>query len=329
MNEIVKYKNDLNDFELGRLSPNQANLFTYLVFKLKNKDFVTATYDEVSKKLDLPKDNRYFKKLLVESYTRIMDIKYYNIKVHENGNTSGTIAHIFDLFDWDDDKEEITIKVNEANKYLFTELQKEFTQFHLSDFVEINGSHAKTLYRILKQWRTIGEVPLITVDKVKFLFGLKKNYRIDNIDNRVLKPAIEELQPYFNNLVVHKKYEKRKSRGRPKLEGYSFTFDKEIIEKQLIEPTQESIAEKVDGWGKTNRYCPKCKRPIYKKQMENDNGTYFLYGHTDWKTGECDYITYDFSDLLQEYQLQNDKPLNKKQQENKNKLANMFKGLFK
>ena len=37
MNEIVKHRNELNDFELGKLSPNQANLFTYLVYKIKDK----------------------------------------------------------------------------------------------------------------------------------------------------------------------------------------------------------------------------------------------------------------------------------------------------
>lgn len=88
------------------------------------------------------------------------------------------------------------------------------------------------------------------------------------------------------------------------------------------------FAKAVTGWEISHRYCPKCKRLIYKKQMENENGTYFLYGHTDWKTGECDYITYDFSDLLQGHEIQEDKPLTEEQQENKNKLANLFKGLF-
>lgn len=46
MNEIVKHRNELNDFELGKLSPNQANLFTYLVYKIKDKDKVVISYDE-------------------------------------------------------------------------------------------------------------------------------------------------------------------------------------------------------------------------------------------------------------------------------------------
>ena len=126
MNEIVKHKNELNDFELGKLSPNQANLFTYLVYKIKDKDKVVISYDEAMEKLDLPKEHRYFKKLLLQSYNKIMDMKYYNIKISENGNTSGSVSHIFDEFEWDDDTEKISLEVNKKNKYLFSELQSSF-----------------------------------------------------------------------------------------------------------------------------------------------------------------------------------------------------------
>ena len=72
MNEIVKHRNELNDFELGKLSPNQANLFTYLVYKIKDKDKVVISYDEAREKLDLPKEHRYFKKLLLQSYNKLV-----------------------------------------------------------------------------------------------------------------------------------------------------------------------------------------------------------------------------------------------------------------
>lgn len=62
--------------------------------------------------------------------------------------------------------------------------------------------------------------------------------------------------------------------------------------------------------------------------MENENGTYYLYGHTDFKTGDCSYTTYDFADLLQEHEIKENEALTEEQQENKNKLANLFKGLF-
>ena len=329
MNEIVKHRNELNDFELGKLSPNQANLFTYLVYKIKDKDKVVISYDEAMEKLDLPKEHRYFKKLLLQSYNKIMDMKYYNIKINENGNTSGSISHIFDEFKWDDETELISLEVNQKNKYLFAELQNRFTQYSLAEFIEIEGSHAKTLYRILKQWRYTGETPVMTIEKFKFVFGLTEKYKLRDIDRRVLNPAIDELKKLFIGLEVHKKYEKRKNKGRPKLEGYWFSFKAEQKEKtQAVQPTQESIA-KVTSWEKTNRYCPRCHRAIYKKQLENENGTYYLYGHTDFKTGDCSYTTYDFADLIEKHQLPNDDPLTEEQQDNKRKFSDMIANLFK
>lgn len=329
MNEIVKHRNELNDFELGKLSPNQANLFTYLVYKIKDKDKVVISYDEAMEKLDLPKEHRYFKKLLLQSYNKIMDMKYYNIKINENGNTSGSISHIFDEFEWDDETELISLEVNQKNKYLFAELQNRFTQYSLAEFIEIEGSHAKTLYRILKQWRYTGETPVMTIEKFKFVFGLTEKYKLSDIDRRVLNPAIDELKKLFIGLEVHKKYEKRKNKGRPKLEGYWFSFKAEQKEKtQAVQPTQESIA-KVTSWEKTNRYCPRCHRAIYKKQLENENGTYYLYGHTDFKTGDCSYTTYDFADLIEKHQLPNNDPLTEEQQDNKRKFSDMIANLFK
>ena len=329
MNEIVKHRNELNDFELGKLSPNQANLFTYLVYKIKDKDKVVISYDEAMEKLDLPKEHRYFKNLLLQSYNKIMDMKYYNIKINENGNTSGSISHIFDEFEWDDETELISLEVNQKNKYLFAELQNRFTQYSLAEFIEIEGSHAKTLYRILKQWRYTGETPVMTIEKFKFVFGLTEKYKLSDIDRRVLNPAIDELKKLFIGLEVHKKYEKRKNKGRPKLEGYWFSFKAEQKEKtQAVQPTQESIA-KVTYWEKTNRYCPRCHRAIYKKQLENENGTYYLYGHTDFKTGDCSYTTYDFADLIEKHQLPNDDPLTEEQQDNKRKFSDMIANLFK
>ena len=145
----------------------------------------------------------------------------------------------------------------------------------------------------------------------------------------MINPAIDELKKLFTGLEVHKKYEQRKNKGRPKLEGYWFSFKAEQKEKtQAVQPTQESIA-KVTSWEKTNRYCPRCQRAIYKKQLENENGTYYLYGHTDFKTGDCAYTTYDFADLIEKHQLTNDEPLTKEQQDNKRKFSDMIANLFK
>lgn len=74
---------------------------------------------------------------------------------------------------------------------------------------------------------------------------------------------MEELSPYFQGLKVEPYFEREKDqRGRPKVAGYIFSFkaEQKKEKKKVVQPTQESIA-KVTSWKKTNRYCPKCKRP--------------------------------------------------------------------
>ncbi len=56
-------------------------------------------------KLILPKSIDISKSFVAESIIKIMDMKYYNTKINENGNTSGSISHIFDEFEWDDETE--------------------------------------------------------------------------------------------------------------------------------------------------------------------------------------------------------------------------------
>ncbi len=72
------------------------------------------------------------------------------------------------------------------------------------------------------------------------------------------------------------KYEKRKNKGRPKLEGYS--LQSWTKEKLAMQPTQATDS-KSNILGKTNRYCPRYYRAIYKKQLENEISTYYLYGY--------------------------------------------------
>lgn len=332
MDELVVYHNDLNNFQIGSMTKNQANLFVVLVKELRNNDSLTLSYDRIMQELGMEKNNNHFKKLLVSTYSKFLNVQYWNVEIKENGKTSGSIRNIFEKFDWDDEKETVTIKVIEAHQYLFKELQKLFTQFSLSEFLKIKSGHSKTLYRLLKQWRTTGQTPVCDIDRFKFLFGLSKSYKLGDIDRRVLNPALKELNNgYFTNLEVHKKYAPPKGRGRRKLLGYYFTFvaEEDTEKKAPAEMTQQNIAD-ITGWKKTGWICPKCKRPIYQTTLENENGSYMIFGHTDYKTGECDFHTADSAELLDPAKIEPDlEELTEEQKENKKKLGGLFSGLFR
>ena len=95
----------------------------------------------------------------------------------------------------------------------------------------------------------------------------------------------------------------------------------------MQEPTQEGIA-KVTGWTATQWYCPRCYRPLYKSRDKVKYGAY-MYGHTDYKTGGCDFKAYDTIDLLQEYQIPKPEEAETPEQiENKKKLADFVRSIF-
>ena len=169
------------------------------------------------------------------------------------------------------------------------------------------------------------------IDDFKEYLDVPKNYTQSDIDKRVLTPALNELSPYFEGLTVEKYSNKKKGqRGRPKIDGFIFSYKAEPKKERIKEPTQESIA-KVTDWEKTPRFCPNCHRSIYKKQLKNENGTYYLYGHTDFKTGECDFTTNDYSVLLERYQIEQEsnEPSTKEELKNKDGILKKISNIFK
>ena len=63
---------------------------------------------------------------------------------------------LFPTFQINLDKQELTVAVNEKFKFILNELIKNFTRFDLAEFIQLNSRYSKTLYRLLKQYRTTG-----------------------------------------------------------------------------------------------------------------------------------------------------------------------------
>ena len=67
-----------------------------------------------------------------------------------------------------------------------------FTAFELAEFIELSGKYTKTLYRLLKQFRSTGKLHMSWDESLRVM-DIPENYRQIDIDTRILKPAIKEL----------------------------------------------------------------------------------------------------------------------------------------
>ncbi|WP_208368655.1 replication initiation protein, partial [Helicobacter pylori] len=91
------------------------------------------------------------------------------------------------------------------------------------EFQRVRGKYAKTLYRLLKQYKSTG---ILSVEWSQFreLLDIPKDYDMRSIDNFVLKIALKELRKIYP--FEHLSYKKeRKSHDKRKVTHIDFYFE--------------------------------------------------------------------------------------------------------
>ncbi|WP_279264836.1 replication initiation protein, partial [Enterococcus faecalis] len=117
----------------------------------------------------------------------------------------------------------VDIQIHEKALPLLNNLD-EWVRYSLQQFNELQSSYAKTMFRLLKQYRTKG-FAYFSKEDFHELLDIPKSYKQPDIDKRVIKPIRQELTVIFKGLTIKKKY--GKGRGKPVI-GYQFTFKPEI-----------------------------------------------------------------------------------------------------
>ncbi|MFP9126098.1 replication initiation protein, partial [Enterococcus faecalis] len=79
-------------------------------------------------------------------------------------------------------------------------------------FNELESSYSKTMFRLLKQYRTKG-FAYFSKEDFHELLDIPKSYNQGTIDQRVFNPIRQELTAIFKGLTIKKKY--GKGRGKP------------------------------------------------------------------------------------------------------------------
>ncbi|EKJ5774188.1 replication initiation protein [Campylobacter coli] len=148
------------------------------------------------------------------------------------------------------DLESIEIQVNPQFEYILNQLTANFTAFELAEFIALSGKYTKTLYRLLKQFRTTGKA-YFEWEEFKRVMDIPEKLAMRDIDKDILKPAIKQLtkeRNLFDQIRVPFKnlaYEKEKAKGTRgrggKVTGIIFTFKPENIQMQKLENESQKI----------------------------------------------------------------------------------------
>ena len=174
-------------------------------------------------------------------------------------------------------------------------LTQNYARLYVEQVVQLKTFYSKCIYKRLSQYRKTGFWKVGKEELIEYLC-MPEGTTVSNL-MRTIDKAIEENRKFFKRLKCKCVYDNRNGKGRPKLVELHFTFTPEKSEKSRAELTQEKIAD-MTGATWTGKYCPRCGEKIFSKDFTTDNGTiYAKLGHTDYKTGSCDYRPY-YDELL-------------------------------
>lgn len=260
MSEIVKYHNDFNKIKLPSFTELEQNLLCAMFLKMKENEkeeiikFPVSDLKKIALQSNL-KDKEQFKEIMKSLFYKFFKADFTILIKDEKGRTGETFVNLFKkVIFWNNEEnekllEEIELKINPDFAYLVNSLTKEFTAFELAEFIALSGKYTKTLYRLLKQYRTTGKV-YFEWEEFKRIMDIPEKLAMRDIDKNILKPAIKELSKErnlfdqirvpFKNLAYEK--DKAKSRGRGgKVIGITFTFKPENIQMQKLENESQKI----------------------------------------------------------------------------------------
>lgn len=240
--EIVKYSNKMNNIPLKNFEKVDLNFFHAICAKVREKgsELVEIPLDEIKLLTEYKSTSlERFKSDLIRMNEKLRSC-------HGIYETDDEIVqfNLFSTFTIVKSRKVLKIRVNPDVAWLLNNIAKEFTSFELQEYVALDGIYAKSLYRILKQWKMHGCTKKYSVSEFKELLSTP-DYEPKILMRDVIKPAVEEINKSgaFKNLrceVIH-----AKKRGRP-VEGYIFRFDLEDLSGQISFSDLEEY-EIVDG----------------------------------------------------------------------------------
>lgn len=249
--QILKYHNDINKLKLGIFTEKETNIFFTLLLKARDaqidENIINISFSELKELSNGDKNNSRFIKSILSLNSKLKSL-------NQTIETKPGVFNTFSLFGditTDTNEETIEIPIDDKFKYLVHNFMGNFTIIDFKLLVSLKGNYLKTLYRLLKQWDTKQE-RIFEIENFREILEIPKSYKMYNIDQKILKPALKELSKYFENLKIEK--------IKKGVKIVSIKFKWKSKKKNLNDTLEITISERLSKTiekAKRNRYLVK------------------------------------------------------------------------
>ncbi len=294
----ITYHNNANKVNLGKLSEREANLLFAIFQRLKDQGNTLIRFEPQDlKRMIMVKSNltnRQLLQVLKNLLDNISGANFWIIREHvENGEVyeDHTSYMLFKQFEIRIHKptqtiEYLEVQLNDSYQYLLNNLGMggQYTSFKLLEFQRVRGKYAKTLYRLLKQYKSTG---ILSVEWSQFreLLDIPKDYDMRSIDNFVLKIALKELKKIYP--FEHLSYKKeRRSHDKRKVTHIDFYFEQlpqgETKKQKQADKQRTKRDIKLVAWDINNQIAKRnAKATIEARLLELKTLIGYQFRHND------------------------------------------------
>lgn len=216
----VRYNNQLNLLENRQLGAVEQNLFFYICSRIREKKdaVIEISFDSIRNRTEFTAHGDSALIETIDSISGNLLMLNYRYVTEKNVIIRGGL---FSTFIINPDKRTLTVKVNEDLAFLLNNLDGNFTEWELNEFIHIRSVYSKRIYRLCKEWRNVGRTPMFDINEFKTAIGLPEDYENKKFVARILSSAIKDLSPYFKRFRYTMDRDSR--RGR-QIKGISFAF---------------------------------------------------------------------------------------------------------
>lgn len=207
-------------------SAEEMDLFFTVISKIKDKgtDKLTLNAEELKILTGTETRNSYWFSML-NNFTKKAITLYFS----ETLGSRNRVMTLFNYFEFNTDNRTLDVQIAPMFEYIVNKLTANFTVYELAEFTSLRSTYSKTMYRILKQWKSLGEKEF-KVDQFRELLDIPKSYNTSSINRAVIKPIEKELPQFFNSLKI--KAIKKNTQGTPVI-AYKFTWEPQVSSNQV------------------------------------------------------------------------------------------------
>jgi len=179
--------------------------------------FMAISAEDYSKAFNVHKNTAY--EALEEVVVSLFE-KQFSYKIGQVEYTSRWIQSI----GRNTDNGKIHLKFSDDVLKLINNLSSNFTKYQFKRISNLNSGYAIRLYEIVSKWRSIKKTPLISIDDLKYYFGITSEYsRLEAFKRRILEPALKEINEKTDLTISYE----QKKKGRV-VAGFVFFIDIKI-----------------------------------------------------------------------------------------------------